>query len=207
MSRTKDQKKNALGDALLQAGLGMMAGKSQHAFQNIGEGGAAGLAAYRDSQKANQARDDKLLAAQGDMVKSRISLEKGDQQTATAAANQARQEQQAAAQYDMLGKYYAGAVGAQNAAANARMGGYGMAGDKQKLADLRAMQADYMGRLKDKMLALPSRAGERAGIVAKLDAINAQLAQMAGMDTMMAQAPQTPGAGGQLPPLNSFYVK
>lgn len=116
-----DQKKYAIPDALVQAGLGMMAGKSQYALQNIGEGGAAGLAALRESKKLDRAAQEKLLAAQGDMAKSRIALEKGDEQTAVALANQGRQEQQAAAQYDMLGKYYAGSNAAQMAQANAAM--------------------------------------------------------------------------------------
>lgn len=116
-----DQKKYAIPDALVQAGLGMMAGKSQYALQNIGEGGAAGLAALRESRKLDRAAQDKLLAAQSDMAKSRIALEKGDEQTAAALANQGRQEQQAAAQFNLLGQYYAGSNAAQMAQANAAM--------------------------------------------------------------------------------------
>lgn len=117
----EDQKKYAIPDALVQAGLGMMAGKSQYALQNIGEGGAAGLAALRESKKLDRAAQDKLLAAQSDMAKSRIALEKGDEQTAAALANQGRQEQQAAAQFNLLGQYYAGSNAAQMAQANAAM--------------------------------------------------------------------------------------
>jgi hypothetical protein len=114
---------------------------------------------------------------------------------------------------DMFGKYYAGSNAAQMAQANAALaranavgGSYGA--DKQRLAELKAMQADYTNRLKDKMLGLPSRAGERAAITAKLDQINAAIAQMAGLDTMVPQAPQPSGAGGtNLPPLTSFYNK
>jgi hypothetical protein len=117
----KSNKKNALGDALLQAGLGMMAGKSQHAFQNIGEGGAAGLAAYRDSRKLDQAAQDKLMAAQNDMAKSRIALEKGDETAALTFANQGRQEMKDRATLQLQSQYYAGSNAAQMAQANAAM--------------------------------------------------------------------------------------
>lgn len=117
----KANKKNSVGDALLQAGLGMMAGKSQHAFQNIGEGGAAGLAAYRDSKKLDQAAQDKLMAAQNDMAKSRIALEKGDETAALTFANQGRQEMKDRATLQLQAQYYAGSNAAQMAQANAAM--------------------------------------------------------------------------------------
>ncbi len=128
----EDQKKYAIPDALVQAGLGMMAGKSQYALQNIGEGGAAGLAALRESRKLDRAAQDKLLQANADMAKSRIALEKGDEQTAATLANQGRQEQQAAAQFNLLGQYYAGSNAAQMAQANAAMARANAVGSSDK---------------------------------------------------------------------------
>jgi hypothetical protein len=47
----KGDKDNALNMALIKAGLGMMAGKSQYALQNIGEGAQGGLSDYNESMK------------------------------------------------------------------------------------------------------------------------------------------------------------
>lgn len=53
------------GLALLEAGLAMMAGTSQHAFANIGQGALAGTAAYRKSQEKLADARDKLEDAYG----------------------------------------------------------------------------------------------------------------------------------------------
>lgn len=73
--RLDKQERNASGDkadalnmALIKAGLGMMAGKSQHALQNIGEGAQGGLADYNEAMK-----DLKKAALERD--KSRDALE------------------------------------------------------------------------------------------------------------------------------------
>lgn len=201
-TEAEEGKKGAMADALVQAGLGMMAGKSQYALQNIGEGGAAGLAALRESKKLDRAAQEKLLAAQGDMAKSRIALEKGDEQTAVALANQGRQEQQAAAQLDMMGKYYAGSNAAQMAAANAAMAranaiGGASGADKQRLNELKALQTTLQKQLDPKqnpMLMLPANAAEKASLQGQLAQVNAAIAQMAGLGTIVPQA--SPAGGG-----------
>ena len=200
-TEAKDQKKYALGDALLQAGLGMMAGKSQYAFQNIGEGGAAGLAAYRESKKADRAAQEKLLAAQGDMAKSRIALEKGDEQTAVALANQGRQEQQAAAQYDMLGKYYAGSNAAQMAQANAAIARANALGgtndDKHMLALTKvrtAINGDADYKELAKMAALPGPFGDNART--RMAAIEKKYYQQLAPELLTKTGGNTMGAGG-----------
>ena len=201
-SEIEEGKKGAMADALVQAGLGMMAGKSQYALQNIGEGGAAGLAALRESKKLDRAAQEKLLAAQGDMAKSRIALEKGDEQTAVALANQGRQEQQAGAQLDMMGKYYAGSNAAQMAAANAAMAranamGGASGADKQRLNELKALQTTLQKQLDPKqnpMLILPANAAEKASLQGQLAQVNAAIAQMAGLGTIVPQA--SPAGGG-----------
>lgn len=142
-TEVEEGKKGAMADALVQAGLGMLAGKSQYALQNIGEGGAAGLAALRESKKLDRAAQEKLLAAQGDMAKSRIALEKGDEQTAATLANQGRQEQQAAAQFKMLGQHYANQDAAAMTQARAYLARANAMGDKSALTQFQA------GRLAD----------------------------------------------------------
>jgi hypothetical protein len=62
------EKKDALNMALLKAGLGMMAGTSRHAFENIGKGAMAGAEEYgsamKDLKKAGLERDKMRDAAE-----------------------------------------------------------------------------------------------------------------------------------------------
>lgn len=117
----KEAKTQGKYEALMQAGLGMMAGKSQYAFQNIGEGGSMGLAALRESNKLNRAAEDKLMTAQNDMVKSRIALEKGDETAAMQFANQGRQEMKDRAMLQLTAQHYANSDAAQMMTAQAAM--------------------------------------------------------------------------------------
>lgn len=50
-------RRNALSDALMQAGFAMMASPHSNPLQAIGEGGMRGLAVYRDAQAANEKYD------------------------------------------------------------------------------------------------------------------------------------------------------
>lgn len=192
--------KNAGANALIAAGLGAAAGKSQYALQNIAEGGLKGLASYQDSQKMAQAAQDKMLQSQADMAKSRIALEKGDETTAAALQNQARQEAQAAGQFKLQGQYYAGSNAAQMAAAQNRgLGGiYGA--DKQRLAELKALQASLQSQLdvkKNPELVLNKNATKKAELKSQLDEVNAAIAQMSGVGTIAASTPGAGAAGGQ----------
>jgi hypothetical protein len=141
----KAEKTQGKYEALLQAGLGMLGGKSQYAMQNIGEGGSMGLAALRESNKLSRAAQDKLLAAQNDMAKSRIALEKGDETAALTFANQGRQEMKDRATLQLQAQYYAGSNAAQMAQANAAMARVNALGgtndDKHMLALTRVRSA------------------------------------------------------------------
>ena len=70
-SKAAEDKKDALNMALMKAGLGMMAGRSQYALQNIAEGGKGGLEDYAASMK-----DLKRAALERD--KMRNELENAD---------------------------------------------------------------------------------------------------------------------------------
>lgn len=211
-SEVEEGKKGAMADALVQAGLGMMAGKSQYALQNIGEGGAAGLAALRESKKLDRAAQEKLLTAQSDMAKSRIALEKGDEQTAASLANQARQEQQAGAQFKLLGQHYANQDRAAQLQAQAYLARANAMTDKSALTPFQAGKlADMAGDNVQKFM--DSSAGMQALITARAAAKNAgvpfdamkfrsdlvqremqRLQQTMGGATMPAQA--SPAGGG-----------
>lgn len=57
-----DRKSSRLGQALLEAGLKTMAGKSPYFLSNVGEGGAAGLQQYLQSEKLDN--EDKMKLTQ-----------------------------------------------------------------------------------------------------------------------------------------------
>lgn len=198
----KAQKTQGKYEALMQAGLGMMAGKSRHAFQNIGEGGAMGLAALREANKLSRAADDKLLAAQNDMVKSRIALEKGDETAAMTFANQGRQEMKDRAMLQLTAQHYANSDAAQMMSAQAavaRANALGGTDDKHMIA-LTRVQTALNGNPDYKELAkaavLPGAFGENAR--RRMKAIEQdyykkfapELLDMAGGNTIGAGGPQ-----------------
>jgi hypothetical protein len=54
-ARIEGREKNMVSDMLIRGGLKAMAGKSQFAMQNLGEGGLEALNVYQDTQKTNEA--------------------------------------------------------------------------------------------------------------------------------------------------------
>lgn len=80
--------------------------------------------------------------------------------------------------------------------ANARSSGANSE-DKQKLNELKALQASKTGQLKN------AYGSDKKRLQSELAAIEAEIAKMAGLDTMSA-APGAAGPGGTRPPLSSF---
>jgi hypothetical protein len=74
-------KNKALGMSIFKAGLAMMSGTSQNAFENIGKGAMVGLedqqAALKDFKKAQRERDKAL----GDIEAARLADKRGDLKT------------------------------------------------------------------------------------------------------------------------------
>lgn len=191
--------KYAFNDALIAAGLGMMGGKSQYAMQNIGEGGLKGLAAYQDAQKLAQASREKGLAAQSEMAKSRIALEKGDETAAVQMANQARQDKQAQATLGLQAQHFYNADEAAKIAARNRGLGQDWREDvaRQRL-DLdrkKLMEKNMAYRLANTAYTLAKTEEERAAALSKMQAIE----QREGIGTIPQAAPSNPGAGGSAP--------
>lgn len=81
-------------EAILQAGLAMMAGRSPYALANIGEGGMKGLAAYQEAQKQDEASRRSLMQSQVALMQAQRAERSGNMRDAVALANQARQEKQ-----------------------------------------------------------------------------------------------------------------
>lgn len=188
--------KDAVYDAMIATGLGILGSKSANLGQNISEGGLKGLETYQNAQKAKAAAQEKMLQSQADMAKSRIALEKGDETTAAALQNQARQEAQAAGQFNLQGQYYAGSNAASLAAAQNRGLGGMYGADKQRLAELKTTLADKRKELEGKSMMLPGNAKRKAQLQAEVDAINAEIAAMAGIGTIVANTPGAGAAGG-----------
>jgi hypothetical protein len=98
-SRIEGREKNAVSDALIRAGLATMAGKSQFAMQNIGEGGLQGLNAYQEGQKANEASRRALTQSELLMNQARRAESQGARGEAAKFVAQAEEAQRAGIQF------------------------------------------------------------------------------------------------------------
>tara|TARA_R110000868_G_scaffold189892_1_gene433470 strand:- start:786 stop:2249 length:1464 start_codon:yes stop_codon:yes gene_type:complete len=127
-SRIEGREKNAVSDALIRAGLATMAGKSQFAMQNIGEGGLQGLNAYQEGQKANEASRRALTQSEMLMTQAQRAEERGARSEAMSLYAQAEKSQQAGVQLGQEARkientdaYQKGSLLVQNRQADASM--------------------------------------------------------------------------------------
>jgi hypothetical protein len=127
-TRIEGREKNAFSDALIRAGLATMAGKSQFAMQNIGEGGLQGLNAYQEAQKANEASRRALTQSEMLMTQAQRAERMGARGEAAKFVTQAEQAQQAATQFAQKAEeikntaaYQKDAIAVQNRQADAAM--------------------------------------------------------------------------------------
>jgi hypothetical protein len=98
-SRIEGREKNAVSDMLIRGGLKAMAGKSQFALQNIGEGGLEALNAYQEGQKANEASRRALTQSEMLMNQAQRAEERGARGEAVSLFAQADKSQQAGIQF------------------------------------------------------------------------------------------------------------
>jgi len=127
-ARIEGREKNAVSDALIRAGLATMAGKSQFALQNIGEGGLQGLNAYQEGQKANEASRRALLQSEMLMTQAQRAERQGARGEALKLYEKAEQSQQAGIQFGQKAEeiknskaYQEGSLLVQNRNADAAM--------------------------------------------------------------------------------------
>jgi hypothetical protein len=215
-SELEADKKKSGAEALIAAGLGMASGTSPHWLQNIAAGAKEGMVSLADSRKLERLGKEKLLAAEGDLAKSKIALEKGDEASAIALQNQARQEAQYGSQAKLLSQHYKNQDLASMTMANARMSMFGAGQDDKHMAALAKVQTALNGNPAYKKAAelsvMPGPFGERARVQMQqmeqevIGRLAPELLQGRGGNTMGSTTP-SPGAGGQLPPLSSFYNK
>ena len=97
-ARIEGREKNAVSDMLIRGGLKAMAGKSQFALQNIGEGGLEALNAYQDGQKTNEASRRALTQSEMLMGQAQRAEGRGARTEAMSLAAQADKAQQASVQ-------------------------------------------------------------------------------------------------------------
>jgi hypothetical protein len=76
-----DDKKAAGWMAVLETGLGIMAGTSPFALANIGAGGQKGLASYKDAMKDFKKLQSELDKAQADIERARYAAKREDSKT------------------------------------------------------------------------------------------------------------------------------
>ena len=98
-SRIEGREKNMVSDMLIRGGLKTMAGKSQFALQNIGEGGLEALNAYQEAEKNNEASRRALTQSEMLMNQAQRAEGRGAKADAISLFNQAEQSQQAGIQF------------------------------------------------------------------------------------------------------------
>ena len=211
------EKDEALGLAIFKAGLGMMAGSSPHAFENIGKGAMAGLDDYSSAMKDMKKAARERQKAMADIDNARRAEERDDWKTSREFENKASERLSKARELgvrgimDITGKSAEIASGIYKtqvteggqdrraklqadttlAAAKIRGDASGAAGgDKQQLAQLKALQSHYADQIKTTY-----NKADRARLQTKLDAVESAIAKMAGLDTILS-APGASSPGG-----------
>jgi hypothetical protein len=230
-SRIEGREKNALSDALIRAGLGMLGGKSQFAAVNIGEGGIQGLNAYQEAQKANEASRRALLQSEMLMTQAQRAERQGARGEAVKLFNQAEQSQQAATQFGQKAEeiknskaYQDASVGiAQQNAESARitalasrdrasaLNAAGTSGDKHMLALARVQKAltddkDYQKDAELSKFKGPLADAARARMKAKQREVYSLLAPelLQSLDANVATTPAGSGGGDRVIDFNKI---
>lgn len=209
-SRIEGREKNAVSDALIRAGLATMAGKSQFAMQNIGEGGLQGLNAYQEGQKANEASRRALTQSEMLMTQAQRAEERGARADAVSLFAQAEKAEQVGLQFQQKAQeiantkqYQQGSllVAQQNAttasrnadanmvsAQNRGTGAGAMALSREAQLQLNAAKlelTDISKQLeKDIRLNLPKNAEVKARLEARRNQLRADIAKLGGSDTI-----------------------
>jgi hypothetical protein len=209
-SRIDTREKNMLSDALIRGGLKTMAGKSQFAMQNIGEGGLEALNVYQETQKTNDAARKALTQSEMLMSQAQRAEERGARGEAVSLFAQAERAEQTALQFQQKAQemantkqYQQGSllVAQQNAitasrnadanmvAAQTRGAGAGaMALSREAQLQLNAAKlelTDISKQLeKDIRLNLPKNAEVKARLEARRNQLRADIAKLGGSDTI-----------------------
>jgi hypothetical protein len=209
-SRIDTREKNMLSDALIRGGLKTMAGKSQFAMQNIGEGGLEALNVYQETQKTNDAARKALTQSEMLMSQAQRAEERGARGEAVSLFAQAERAEQTALQFQQKAQemantkqYQQGSllVAQQNAITASRNADANMVAAKNRGAGAGAMALSREAQLqlnaakleltdiskqleKDIRLNLPKNAEAKARLEARRTQLRADIAKLGGSDTI-----------------------
>jgi hypothetical protein len=209
-SRIDTREKNMLSDALIRGGLKTMAGKSQFAMQNIGEGGLEALNVYQETQKTNDAARKALTQSEMLMSQAQRAEERGARGEAVSLFAQAEKAEQVGLQFQQKAQEMANTkayqdgsllVARQNAttasrnadanmvaAQNRGVGAGAMALSREAQLQLNAAKlelTDISKQLeKDIRLNLPKNAEVKARLEARRNQLRADIAKLGGSDTI-----------------------
>lgn len=127
-ARIEGREKNAVSDMLIRGGLKAMAGKSQFAMQNLGEGGLEALNAYQEGQKANEASRRALTQSEMLMNQAQRAEGRGARSDAASLFAQSQEAERAGIQFGQKAReienskaYQDGSLLVQNRNADAAM--------------------------------------------------------------------------------------
>lgn len=139
------RKDKNLNEAMIQAGLAIMAGKSRYALTNIGEGGMQGLAYLQKANAADDAAKKALVSEQNALTAAQAAARRGDQQAAIAFQGQSEKDRQFAVSAAQQRENYLLAHQDRQAQINATLQAASMrvaqgSGTKQDMLALKAAQ-------------------------------------------------------------------
>jgi hypothetical protein len=207
--RAGKERDEATGVAIFRAGLAMMGGTSPRAFENISKGALAGLDDYTAAMKDMKKSAKERQKAFADIENARRAEAREDWKSAQAFEDKAEARLDKAREFgvkgitevtgksaDIASSIYRTQVEQQGQTARTKMQVDAMrdrgsnTGDRQQLAELKALQKQYADQIKTTF-----NKTERAALQAKLDRVETALVKMAGLDTM-AGAPGAASPGG-----------
>ena len=208
--RAGKERDEATGVAIFRAGLAMMGGTSPRAFENISKGALTGLDDYTSAMKDMKKSAKERQKAFADIENARRAEAREDWKAAQAFEDKAEARLDKAREIgikgimDVTGKsadisasLYKTGVEQQGAFQRAKLQADAMrdrggnAGEKQTLAELKALQTNLKDQLKDPRMLGPKGDPLRA----QLAQVNGAIANMAGLGTMTG-APGVTSPGG-----------
>lgn len=203
--RAKIEGKDNTKDALIRAGLGMLASKSPYALQGIGEGAIQGFDVYQAAKKADQEAIKANTQAQMLLMQAQRAERSGNMRNATDLYGQHRQAVRDAAGYDQKAQELKDTEAYRNADLQIRQQQVNQQGDYWKamgaakggnrdLATLKAQQSSIQAQLKADPTMQYTEPQEYARLTQELRAVTEAIAQQPGGATMKA----SPGANDPL---------
>jgi hypothetical protein len=208
--RAGKERDEATGVAIFKAGLAMMGGTSPRAFENISKGALTGLDEYTSAMKDMKKAAKERQKAFADIENARRAEDREDWKSAQAFEDKAATRLDKAREFgvksimDVTGKsadiasaIYKTGVEQQGAFQRAKLQADAMrdrggsAGERQQLAELKALQTNLKDQLKDARMMGPKGDPIRA----QLAQVNDAIAKMAGLGTMTG-APGVTSPGG-----------